>query len=58
MTNQPYTKGEMAKTGLAMIFGGGFLCLFIITAVIGVPMIILGCLMLLLAPFHNPKIKK
>lgn len=49
------SKKDMAKYGLSMIMGGGVLCLFIVTAIIGLPMILLGILMLMAAPFYKKK---
>lgn len=49
------SKKDLVTMAFSLIFGGGFLCLFIITAVIGIPLMIIGFLMLLVAPFWKPK---
>lgn len=49
------SKKDMATTGIAMIFGGGFISLFIVTAIIGIPIMLIGAVMLVIAPFYKPK---
>lgn len=48
------SKKDLAKLGAAFLFGGGFMTLFIITAFIGIPMMLIGIILLILSPFIDP----
>lgn len=49
------TKADVLKVGVSMIFGGGFLCLFIITAIVGIPIMIIGFIYVIMSFFWNPE---